>query len=870
MFATFRRFRRHVAVLTALALLASVLVAVPAVAAAPEADYTATFDACDGAPGAEFADVPSAHPNAGDIDCIAYYGVTQGTSATTYSPIMSVTREHMALFLTRLAGLVGISMADDPADPGFMDTGDLGDESQAAIAQLADLGITEGTSSTTYSPADSVTRGQMAQFVARLMNLMEPMADGAIGLGSTTQYGFTPSDVDDNDDDADIGTPFTDLGRATKDEYDAITNLYELGVASGISDTSYAHGANITRAAMAGFMVAVLDHSNARSAGLSIQATPSSGWGGLAPTIVISVRDDSFGPVEDQAVDMFSSTSDNNGLRSDGTCNFSTNPDDVNFGDFVTGDCVWNDNDDSSDVAGNIFLEGDVDEGDTRSFHAWIGEDEDDEFDADEFDAQTASVTAMYEQVAMEISSTINEHADDGYDLPGDLTNEGQKVDLRADSEVTFTAQLIDVNDDPVAREGIEVRVEYRQGSETEGPRDSRSYVNTHEAELETDENGQVSFVVEGPSDDRRSDNQTRADDILFASDGLEDQEDDVYWVEETPVLTTDSLGVPAYLVATEPTISATVYLWDQYGNSHRSNGNQKVMITVDQGATGEDDDLSNVRQVISRGYARWSTKVEVAASTPAQVTYDVRMLARNSNGAPVRTEGADAQVVANIEAWILLGQAEIDDLDVTYNDGRVITLDAKDDEGDFNSDAPIYQAPADDDNNEATPVADDDGIVGPDPILVFARAGTAQAVRNITNDQALDLYDQRATAVTDDTNLDEDNVVDGAVPVVKRAVSTDIGSAVGTLTVTLLLDDDDEFLADFPNEDRTGVTTQDDDINADLVYSYDDDDIFIDSTGTEGVAVSMAKFESLIDEDAATVEVLAYDKDGTSIFRVT
>ena len=120
------------------------------------------------------------------------------------------------------------------------------------------------------------------------MNLMTPMADGAIGLSSTTQYGYTPSDVADNDMDADIGSSFTDLGRATKDEYDAITQLYELGVASGISATAYRPGADITRAAMAGFMGAVLDHSNARPAGLSIQATPSTGWGDTSPVTVIA------------------------------------------------------------------------------------------------------------------------------------------------------------------------------------------------------------------------------------------------------------------------------------------------------------------------------------------------------------------------------------------------------------------------------------------------------------------------------------------------------------------------------------------------------------------------------------------------------
>ena len=43
MFATLNRFRRRIAVLTVLAMLASVLVAVPAVAADPEADYDGYF-----------------------------------------------------------------------------------------------------------------------------------------------------------------------------------------------------------------------------------------------------------------------------------------------------------------------------------------------------------------------------------------------------------------------------------------------------------------------------------------------------------------------------------------------------------------------------------------------------------------------------------------------------------------------------------------------------------------------------------------------------------------------------------------------------------------------------------------------------------
>nr|MDE0500323.1 S-layer homology domain-containing protein [bacterium] len=231
MFASLSRFKRRIAVLTALAMVASVLAAVPAVAADPKADYTATFDACVGDAGGDagFEDVPASHGNAGDINCIAYYGITKGTSATTFAPLMSVTREQMALFLTRLAGKVGIEsdmMDDDMMGSGFTDIGDLSDESQKAIGLLKDLGITKGTSDTTYSPADNVSRGQMALFISRLMDQMTPQADGEIGLSSTTQYGYTPSDVVDNDMDADIGSPFGDISGSTpKEEYDAVTQL---------------------------------------------------------------------------------------------------------------------------------------------------------------------------------------------------------------------------------------------------------------------------------------------------------------------------------------------------------------------------------------------------------------------------------------------------------------------------------------------------------------------------------------------------------------------------------------------------------------------------------------------------------------------
>ena len=634
MFTSLGRFRRHAAVLTVLSLVASVLVvAAPAAAAAdPEADYKASFDACIDVPSSEFTDVADSHGNAGDIDCIAYYGITKGTGdGSTYSPLMSVTREQMALFLMRLAGLVGIEVAADPSDPGFTDTAGLSAESRTAIAQLADLGITKGTGDgSTYSPAANVKRGHMALFIARLMDLMTPMTDGKRGLSTTTHYGYTPADVKKNKlikSEPAIGSPFTDLGSATKDEYDSITWLWELGVASGVSDTGFAPGADMTRAAMAGFMASALDHSNLRPAGLSIQASPGIGWGAFSPTVVVSMRDDEFMPVEDQAIDVFSSNVGDDALRKDGTCNFSADPDDVLGGDLVNGDCVWSKNDDTTDEDGNLIVvdsDVDVDAGRIKTFYAWIGSKEGAKFDADTVDEQTTMVSARYAQDALKITSTIpgNAHAHAN----------GQKVDPRVVSSVTFTVQLHSdtkmnvTGDGAVARSGVKFRVDYKHDG---------AYANTHQAELVTDADGKVSWTVTAPADNPRIAGQTRSDDIVFrelhptTGAVVRTKAEDIYWTEEIPVLRKTTLATNTYVLAGKPSVGATVRLWDQYGNSHRSRSGQTADITI-----GGGEGNNAPRTVNSRGIARWSRSVTATAGTPISVSYNnVIAYSRDANG---------------------------------------------------------------------------------------------------------------------------------------------------------------------------------------------------------------------------------------------
>lgn len=93
-------------------------------------------------------------------------GVTTGAGAGTYAPDEPVSRWQMALFLTRLIHATGVALPA-PGVTGFTDIGGLSAEASAAISQLQQLGITSGTSATQFSPALSVTREQMASFLAR-------------------------------------------------------------------------------------------------------------------------------------------------------------------------------------------------------------------------------------------------------------------------------------------------------------------------------------------------------------------------------------------------------------------------------------------------------------------------------------------------------------------------------------------------------------------------------------------------------------------------------------------------------------------------------------------------------------------------------
>jgi len=168
-----------------------------------------------------------------------------------------VTRWQMALFLTRLMPWMGLQVTPSPAYPDFTDTGHLSPVTRHAIATLADLGVTKGTSVTTFSPDDPVRRDHMALFLWRVMNLTTVAYD---------DVSFDPLDVFLNRKGAAIGTPFTDVlpyqgALGVPPVGDVIADLWELGIVSGLTDTIYGPAEPVTSAVMAEFMAGMLNHS---------------------------------------------------------------------------------------------------------------------------------------------------------------------------------------------------------------------------------------------------------------------------------------------------------------------------------------------------------------------------------------------------------------------------------------------------------------------------------------------------------------------------------------------------------------------------------------------------------------------------------
>ena len=169
-----------------------------------------------------------------DVDYTSWYGdavewavgsgVTNGTSMNPllFSPGAYCSRAQMVTFLWRAVVYPEPTMTASP----FTDVQDGSQYYYKAVLWAVEEGITNGTSATTFSPGDTVTRAQVVTFLWRAADQPAP---------STTV------------------SPFTDIASGQY-YYDAVLSAAENGITTGTSATTFSPGAPCTRAQIVTFL----------------------------------------------------------------------------------------------------------------------------------------------------------------------------------------------------------------------------------------------------------------------------------------------------------------------------------------------------------------------------------------------------------------------------------------------------------------------------------------------------------------------------------------------------------------------------------------------------------------------------------------
>jgi len=306
------------------------------------------MDACPGtsAAAAGFTDTTST-----DVDCLAMFGITTGATATTYEPAGTIPRWQMALFIHRMFVPTGVAAAGTTTVPAFTDISGLSTEIQNAVNALASHSITLGTTSTTFSPDDLVTREQMALFLNRFASIATDHAGAAITAVAAATGNYN----------------YTDITTATWEGMESIIRLYNLGVTDGACTagtqyvtagtclTTYRPAENITRAEMAGMVHRLLNLTNARPAGLSVQSTTSTALVGTESPL-ISMRNADFSAQVNTLVDEFYQVHDDTaGVAAQAPFNSLSGVCSANVAKTAGGTlCYVDATDASTDVRGNI------------------------------------------------------------------------------------------------------------------------------------------------------------------------------------------------------------------------------------------------------------------------------------------------------------------------------------------------------------------------------------------------------------------------------------------------------------------------------------------------------------------------------------
>ena len=509
--------RPRPALLGVFAIAASVLAvgASPASAEPGRADAAATYSACVGPAAADagFTDVAAGSTHDAAINCIAYYGITRGTTATTFSPDQTIPRWQLAVMLQRAAGPAGVDL---PAarDMGFTDISGLGSLFRDAVNQMAALGVMAGTTTTTFDPSGIVSRATIVEALAGFLTNAR-VGPGGKALSRSVNRSLTLRESTASNAAAiSIDESFRDVGGVTYSAYQSIHALAEMGVVQGRRDGTFGPAASVTRGQAASFITRALAHTNTRPAGLTMQLDKAATSADADLLLAVSVRGNDFSPIESASVDVFSYTAKNaaTAFRTDGTCN--TGSAGVSAAAGGTAACLIEIGDEVTEPSGNVEI--DLDQvASGRVFWAWTGA-VGDRLDWDDnsnlsldgsvvSNAASVAVSTVAVPSSAKVTTSVSADAKD-------------KNTVRYGTTVTVTIQLIDGAGQPIGVAGQSYIWSATGLHAPTGP--ARIIPGTGARTVTTDSTGKAAFTIaqsdpdtnaaaDGPDEDPGADDST-------------------------------------------------------------------------------------------------------------------------------------------------------------------------------------------------------------------------------------------------------------------------------------------------------------------------------------------------------------------------
>src|SRR4051794_15593884 len=195
---------------------------------------------CQSAPPSMYTDRATATVHARNVDCITWFDIARGFNDGTYGPNLPVTRAQMASFLARMLVQAGVPVSENPPDAFDDDNGGI---HEPDINQIAALGILDGTTGeigSSYNPALSVRRDDMAKLIYNAFTVV-----------TGTEL---PPGPDAFTDDTNGGDPHN---QGTDDE-EAINALAQAGLTQGTGDGKYNPTGLVSRGQFASFFVRLM------------------------------------------------------------------------------------------------------------------------------------------------------------------------------------------------------------------------------------------------------------------------------------------------------------------------------------------------------------------------------------------------------------------------------------------------------------------------------------------------------------------------------------------------------------------------------------------------------------------------------------